>query len=386
MFCDTVSRYFVWFAWLLSGPMVGGACSDDPCAGATGSGGLTSQPGALVNYLGDPAYPDDFWTTSTPEESSVDASGLARAVGRIACTKTEVHSFLLARHGRILFEQYGWKSGRSAYDPDKTPHQTLPNERHVLHSTTKSFISTLVGIAIGGGLIPGVDAPVVPYFPEYQPLPEPSPEKDRITLEDLLTMRSGLNWNDAESDDADFPDPALAILSRPMVDPPGTVWNYNDGQADVTAALLRKVTGNTPLDYANQKLFGPVGLTDVAWQASPNGTNFGGWGLELTPREMLRFGELYRNRGLWNGQQIVPADWTDVATAPKCDTGNAHYGYYFWIPNLPGFFCALGLEGQDIYISRELGLVAVFTANLSVTSAGLSFEDLLRDFVIPAMK
>jgi hypothetical protein len=155
MFSNAFSHYFGRFALLLLGSMVGGACSDDPCAGATGSGGLTSQPGAMVSYLGDPAYPDDFWTTSTPEESNVDANGLARAVGRIACTKTEVHSFLLARHGRILFEYYGWKSGRSAYDPDKTPHQTLPNERHVLHSTTKSFISTLVGIAMGDGLIRG---------------------------------------------------------------------------------------------------------------------------------------------------------------------------------------------------------------------------------------
>jgi CubicO group peptidase (beta-lactamase class C family) len=373
-----------WCVLTLLGPLAGGACADDPCADATE--GSTEQPGALQSYLGDPSFPDDFWKTSTPEESNVDAKGLARAVGKIACTKTEVHSFVLARHGRILFEHYGWKSGSSAYDPDKTPHQTLPNERHVLHSTTKSFVSTLVGIAMGDGLIPGVEAPVVPYFPEYQPLPEPSPDKDRMTLEDLLTMRSGLKWNDAETDDADFADPALAVLSRPMVGTPGVTWNYSDGPADVTAALLRKVTGQTPLDYAKQKLFGPLGVTNVAWQASSNGTSFGGWGLELTPRDMARFGELYRNRGQWNGQQIVPADWTDAATSPKCDAGDAQYGYYFWIPNLPGFFCALGLEGQDIYISRELGLVAVFTANLSVSNASLSSEDLLRDFVIPAIR
>jgi CubicO group peptidase (beta-lactamase class C family) len=379
-----VSSHFYELLVLLLGPLVGGACSDDPCAGAIGTGGLTDQPGALVSFLGDPAYPDDFWTTATPEENNVDADLLARAVGRITCKKLEVHSFLLARHGRILFEQYGWKSGRNDWDPDKTPHQTLPNERHVLHSTTKSFISTLVGIAMDAGLIPGVDVLVVPYFPEYQPLPEPSPEKDKITLEDLLTMRSGLKWNDAETDDADFPDPALAVLSRPMVGTPGKTWGYSDGPADITAALLRKATGKTPLDYAGEKLFGPIGLTNVAWQASSNGTQFGGWGLELTPREMARFGELYRNRGLWQGEQIVSAEWTDLATTPHCAaTGGGSYGYYFWPAVLPDIFATRGAYGQNIYIHRALDLVAVFTGD--IPNDGV-LDGLMRDFVIPAVK
>jgi CubicO group peptidase (beta-lactamase class C family) len=215
MVSNASSRCFGLFVLLLLGPIAGGACSEDACADATGTGGLKAQPGALVSYLNDPAYGDDFWTTSTPEESNVDAALLARAVGRIACTKSEVHSFMLARHGRILFEQYGWRSGRNADDPDKTSHQALPNERHLVHSTTKSITSSLVGIAIRDGLIPGVDDLVVPHFPEYQPLPAPSPEKDGIRLEDLLTMRTGLESNDVEVDQS--PDPAKAMLSQPIV-------------------------------------------------------------------------------------------------------------------------------------------------------------------------
>jgi CubicO group peptidase (beta-lactamase class C family) len=177
------------------------------------------------------------------------------------------------------------------------------------------------------------------------------------------------------------------MLSQPIVGTPGQVWSYSDGVADITAALLRKVTGKTPLEYANEKLFLPLGLSDVPWQAPANGTNFGGWGLALTPREMARFGELYRNRGLWNGEQIVPADWTDLATTPKCETPwNAQYGYYFWIPKLPGFFAATGAYGQNIYINRELGLVVVFTGDLSITGGNWFLEELLRDFVIPAVK
>jgi CubicO group peptidase (beta-lactamase class C family) len=366
-----------------------------PDAGAhdanKGSGGTTGTAGALVSRLGDPAYPDDFWVATTPAESDVDVTALQKAVETIASSKLEIHAFLVARRGRMVFEQYGWTTGSNGDDPDKTSHQIEPDERHPVHSTTKSFLSTLVGMAIGDGLLPGVDDLVVPHFPEYQPLPEPSPDKDAITLADLLTMRSGLKFVGAVDDNASagWPDPAQVMLSRPVVDTPvGEVWNYSSGGSDVIAALLRKATGQTPLAYANEKLFGPLGLaSNVPWEASSNGTNHGGWGLALTPRELARFGELYRNRGLWKGRQIVPAEWTDVATSPKCQTPwNGQYGYHFWIPNLPGFFGTRGAYGQNIYVSRELGLVVVFTSDLPVSTADGVLDSLMRTSVIPAVK
>ena len=378
-----------------SSAMDGGAGGATATGGATGAQGGTgeskNQPGALVSYLGDPSYPDDFWKTATPEESAVDKAGLAQALERIASAQLEIHSFLLIRNGRIVLEQYGWKTGRNADDPDKTSHQVVPNERHLMHSTTKSITSTLVGTALRDGLIAGLDDLVVPHFPEYQPLPEPSADKNSITLEDLLTMRSGLQYTEGADDQAvffDTPDPARVMLSRPVVDTPvGEVWNYSSGGSDIIAALLRKVTGKTPLDYANKQLFGPLGLVDVSWKAAGNGTNHGGWGLALTPREMARFGELYRNHGLWNGRQIVPADWTNIATSSHCQTPwNGDYGYHFWIPDLPGFFGTRGAYGQNIYVSRERGLVVVFTADLPIESADQLLDSLMRDLVIPAVK
>jgi len=375
--------------------MDGGAGGVAATGGATGAQGgtreLKHQPGALVSYLADPCYPDDFWKTATPEESAVDKAGLTQALERIARAQLEIHSFLLIRNGRIVFEQYGWKTGRNADDPDKTAHQVVPSERHLVHSTTKSITSALVGIALRDGLIAGLDDLVVPHFPEYQPLPEPSADKDAITLEDLLTMRSGLQYLEGADDQPvffDTPDPARVMLSRPVVDTPvGEVWNYSSGGSDIIAALLRKVTGKTPLDYANQQLFGPLGLAGVPWEAAGNGTNHGGWGLALTPREMARFGELYRNHGLWNGQQIVPADWANTATSSHCQTPwNGDYGYHFWIPNLPGFFGTRGAYGQNIYVSRERGLVVVFTADLPIESADQLLDSLMRDLVIPAVK
>jgi len=375
--------------------MDGGASCTTATGSATGArdaaGELKKQPGALVSYLDDPRYPDDFWKTATPEESAVDKAGLAQALERIANAQWEIHAFLLVRHGRIVLEQYGWKTGRNADDPDKTAHQVVPSERHLIHSTTKSITSTLVGTALRDGQITSLEDPVVSHFPEYQPLPKPSADKNSIALEDLLTMRSGLQYTEGADDQAvffDTPDPAQVMLSRPVVHTPvGAVWNYSSGDSEIIAALLRKATGKTPLDYANKRLFGPLGLVGVPWEAAGNGTNHGGWGLALTPREMARFGELYRNHGLWNGKQIVPADWTDIATSSHCRTPwNGDYGYHFWIPNLPGFFGTRGAYGQNIYVSRDRGLVVVFTADLPIESADRTLDALMQDFVIPAVK
>ncbi|HKO52458.1 MAG TPA: serine hydrolase [Polyangiaceae bacterium] len=296
----------------------------------------------------------------------------------------------MARHGRLVFEQYGWKMGLNEDDTDKTQHQVVPTEGHLLHSTTKSITSSLVGIAIDQGLIASVEDPVVPYFPEYQPLPQPSADKDAMTLEDLLTMRGGLAWQEGVNEEEvfDAPDPALVMLSRPLVGTPvGTVWNYSSAGSDIIAALLRKVTAKTPLEYANEKLFSALGIPDVSWLASSNGTNHGGWGLSLQPRQMARFGELYRNRGLWKGEQVVPAGWTDVATTAHCETPwNGQYGYHFWVPKpLPGFFATRGAYGQNIYVNRALELVIVFTADLPINNADVTLENLIRDHVVPGV-
>jgi CubicO group peptidase (beta-lactamase class C family) len=351
----------------------GGVSSTQAGSAQAGSTQAVQQPGALVSYLGDPAYPDDFWTTTTPEQAQIDATGIANALARIASNNWEIHSFVVARNGKLVFEYYGWKTGKNADDPDKSPHQVVPTERHPVHSTTKSVSSSLIGIALDEGLIPSVDLLIVPYFPEYQPLPEASADKDSIKLVDVLTMRSGLKWSEGNADYAIFneADPALAMLSRPVVDTPvGTVWNYSSGGSEILTAVLRKATAKTPLEYANEKLFGPIGLKDLEWEASANGTNHGGWGLHFSGREMARFGELYRNRGVWNGVQVVPAEWTDVATTAHCTTPwSGQYGYQFWIPNLPGVFGTRGAYGQDIYVSRDLGLVVAFTSDLPVGSA-----------------
>jgi CubicO group peptidase (beta-lactamase class C family) len=339
----------------------------------------------LKDYLGAAAYPDDFWKPATAAEANMDAALLQQAVDWVATSKSEIHSFLIARNGRLVMERYGWNAGLNSADPNQAPRQEVPSARHQLFSTTKSVLSALVGIAIDAAAIPGVASTAASWFPDYASL-NPSADKSSITLGDLLTMRSGLQFMEGEQGTFEAPDPARAMLSRPVVDKPvGAVWNYSSGGSDIVAEILRVATGMTPLAYGQAKLFGPIGIADPPWVAGATGTNHGGWGLDLTTREAARFGELYRNRGTWGGTQVVPAAWTDDSTLDRCSTAWGHdYAYHWWISNVPGFFNSNGAWGQMIFVNRALGLVVVFTANLPNETAYNTYENLLRTYIVPA--
>lgn len=370
-----------------SGDAAPGSGGSSGAGGSGGSAGGAGAPGAgtLVDFLGNPAYPDDFWEPITFEDAGVDGAMINSVISRVATSRMEVHSFLVAHRGRLVVERYGWNSGTNPDHPSE-PHQVLPDEPHWLASSTKSFLSALYGIALEDGAIPGLDQKVSEWFPDYEDL-NPSPEKDSITLEDLLTMRSGLESPEGDVSTAEAPDPARAMLSRPVVSTVGETWNYANGNSDILAEVLRVATGMTPLELAIERLFGPLGIPSPEWEAGENGTSFGGFGLSLTSRQMLRFGEMYRNAGTFLGEQVVPADWTDESTAPRCDTPwGGQYGYHFWVPNTPtGFFNTLGARGQVIYVSRELELVVVFTGDLPDETANSDYQVMIRGFIVPAL-
>jgi CubicO group peptidase (beta-lactamase class C family) len=373
-------------------PATGGAFSRGSGTGGALSlaGGATSPPpGELVDYLGDPTYPDGFWKKATFSEVNVDPKPFELALDKIRTNRWEIHSFLVARRGKLVFERYGFNSGTTPSDPDPTPRQGVPSERHQLWSSTKSILSALLGVAMDHGLLASVDAKAASFFPDYASL-DPSPEKSSITLADLLTMRSGLPFTEGEQAIFDEPDPACAMLSRPMDNaalPVGTVWNYSSGGSEILAEILRNVSGKTPLEYATEVLFKPLGIVDPPWSPGKNGTNHGGFGLALTSREMARFGELFRTGGSWAGTQLVSSSWIDESTRSRCETAwGRHYGYHWWIPDLPSFINTVGAWGQEIFISRDLGVVVVFTANLPNETADSIFEGLIRDYVVPALR
>jgi CubicO group peptidase (beta-lactamase class C family) len=368
-----------------SGGAVGGsAAAGSGAVGGSATGGTGGAHQGLRDYLGDPAFPDDYWQWALPEESGIDAGKIDAAVGAIESDGLEVHAFLVAHRGKLVVERYGWDTGTNPAVPSE-PHQVVPSERRPLYSATKSFLSALIGIAREEGALPDLEATAASFFPDYELL-SPSPEKSSITLVDLLTMRSGLEWTEGEQSTFEAPDPARAMFSRPVVATVGETWNYSSGVSDILAEILRVATGATPLEYAEERLFGPMGIESPPWVAAANGTEYGGWGLSLTARELLRFGELYRNRGDWLGKSVVPAEWTDESTTPRCDTPwGGKYAYHFWVPDLPGFFNALGAFGQLMYVSRERELVVVFTANIPSDVADSSLRNIIASYVLPAL-
>jgi CubicO group peptidase (beta-lactamase class C family) len=343
---------------------------------------MPGEVGRLQDFLGHADYPDDFWETETLEASGIDPGPIDSVLSRIENSGTEIHAFLVSHRGKLVVERYGFVSGNDPDHPEE-PHQVLPTERRELYSSTKSFLSALVGIALEEGALSSVDDRVMDYFADWEDL-EPSPEKDTITLEDLLTMRSGF---DGDESSLGPDDPARQLLARPVVGTVGETWAYNSGNSDILAAILRTATSETPLEYAETRLFGPLGIPTPVWEAADNGTQRGGFGLSLSARELARFGELYRNAGSFLDMEVVPANWTDESTMARCATPwGGEYAYHFWVPDTPpGFFQTLGAYGQVVFVSRELELVVVFTANLSDEIANTEFKALLRGFIVPAV-
>ena len=315
-------------------------------------------------------WPTEGWRTSTPEEQGMDSQMLAGMVDEINERKMKVHSLLVIRNGYLVSETY--------FDDFQ------PDTRHHLQSVTKSFISTLIGIAIDQGYLTGADQRVVDLFPESA-IANLDNQKQDMTLEDLLTMRSGL---DCQEGDIDYqaitksPDGAKYMLDKPMIETPGSRWNYCSGGYHVLSAIIQQSTGKNALDFAEQNLFKPLGISNVVWPADKAGNSTGGWGLQLTPRDMAKLGYLYLRGGQWEGQQIVSSEWVEAATQSYADV-DEHFGYgYHWFtaPALAGY-AALGNYGQIILVIPESDLVIVTTANTEE-----SIFELIEQYVLPSVQ
>jgi CubicO group peptidase (beta-lactamase class C family) len=329
----------------------------------------TPLPAAAISS---PYWPTDGWRTSSPEEQDMEAEKLTQMLEAIQERKLGFHSLLVIRHGYIVSETYFGS------------HQ--PDTRHDLYSVTKSFVSTLVGIALDKGLIDSTDKRVVDFFPGYT-FANLDQQKQAMTLEDVLTMRTGLDWIEGDSAYRELyvsRDWVQHMLDMPMEAPPGSWFNYCSGCSHLLSAILQQTTGVNPRDFAEENLFAPLGLVDVSWELNPAGIPIGGWGLRLTPREMAKLGYLFLHKGVWEGQQIVSAQWVENATRSHTETdGGLDYGYQWWtLPSL-GAYAALGLYGQTIMVIPGSDLVIV-------TSAQMGSHDeifrLIKQYIVPAVK
>jgi CubicO group peptidase (beta-lactamase class C family) len=315
--------------------------------------------------------PGFTWPRSSPEEQGLDSGALASYRARAGSGEFgPVDSLLVVRHGVLVEEAYyrGWRS----------------NQLHAVYSVTKSVTSLVLGIAFERGLIPSLDTPVLSQFPEYPVVTNPSEVKDRMTVDDLLTMRTGLDWkelsvpySDPSNDliqmfnSSDWP---KYVLDRPMAMEPGTRFLYNTGGSVLLGGLLRNDTGRQPAELARQWLFAPLGIDRWSWDTAPGGLSNTGSGLHLRPQDMARIGQLVLQGGLWQGVRLVPAQWLAVALAHHVTlTQNFGYAYQWWImpldPSRPSsdpdnqVWLAWGYASQFIFIVPALDVVVVSTSS-----------------------
>jgi CubicO group peptidase (beta-lactamase class C family) len=321
-----------------------------------------------------PAYwPTNEWHTTTPEEQGVDSQQLLRALQHIDQAGINVRSLTVIRNGYIVLEAY--------YQPFRA------DEQYPVASVTKSVIGTLTGIALKEGALASIQQPVLSFFPD-RTIANRTPEKEALTIADLLTMQPGLDCADSTlnfgmEQSADW---VQYTLDRPMTTPPGRQLIYCTPGVHLLSAILTKATGMTTAAYAQSRLFAPLGIdaTALTWGTDPQGITLGGYGIQMTPRDMAKLGLLYLHDGRWDGAQIVPETWMTAATGVHgVGENNKNYGYLFWV--YPTHFAAEGNGEQKIQVVRDRNLVVVITAAID-WRRGPVLEPLLTDYLLPAVQ
>lgn len=308
---------------------------------------------------------------SAPEARGISSQAIQNFITAADQQVKDMHSFMLVRHGHVVAE--GWWR----------PY--APESPHVMFSLSKSFTSTAVGLAIAEGLL-SVDDEVLKFFPAEAP-PDPAEKLKAMRVRDLLCMATG---HEKEPSLASQQEPwTQAFLAWPVPHKPGTHFLYNSPATYMQSAIVQKVTGQTVLDYLRPRLFEPLGIENPTWGTSPEGVSLGGWGLNIRTEDIARFGQLYLQKGQWQGQQLVPAAWVDAATARQVSNGsNPHsdweqgYGYQFWRCR-HGAYRGDGMYGQFCVILPEQDAVVAITAGTSDLQGVLN---LVWDHLFPAMQ
>jgi hypothetical protein len=254
----------------------------------------------------------------------------------------------------------------------------------MLFSLSKSFTSTAVGLAVAEGKL-SIDDPVLKFFPDEAPA-EPSANLKAMRISDLLRMSTGQQAEPARKNTESW---AKTFLAQPVPFKPGTHFLYNTSATYMASAAVQKATGETVLDYLKPRLFDPLGIANPTWEKSPQGVSTGGYGLSVRTEDIAKFGQLYLQKGKWNGKQLVPESWVHAATARQTSNGSnpksdwdQGYGYQFWRCR-HGAYRGDGAFGQYCIVLPEQDAVIAITAGVRDMQAVLN---LIWDKLLPAMK
>lgn len=385
MICEPISPLR---ALVLASSLLLAACGSSG-GGHNSSAGIREpdpSPGLPESLTLTPDDTGDGWTVSSPGAEGMDPDALLAGLTTIRDgTYPGVDGAVIVRHGRLVAEGYFNGFGR----------QSL----HDLRSTGKSFTSALAGIAIDQGLM-SLDEPISQIIPQFNNYARMDDRKRAITVFNLLNMNSGLDCNDSvpaspgnESRMYPTQDWVGFILDLPMAGPPGAGAAYCTGGVIVLGHIISLRSGMTLDSYAAANLFAPLGIRQSDWLRSPDGRATGGGGLKLAPRDMAKFGAMYLNGGVWNGTQVVPAQWVAQSQRRVETLGrdNDGYGFLWWKRSfthegqaVESFFTS-GNGGNFIFVVPALELVAAFTGSNYGSSLSNQPFDILANRILPAI-
>jgi CubicO group peptidase (beta-lactamase class C family) len=304
-----------------------------------------------------------------------DPGRLCQVLDNFQADSTNLHGLIIERHGAVVAERYRPGEDRSIYSLFKRTVEFDAATRHDLRSISKSVTGLLWGIAQSEHKTPPLDARVLDLFPELADLKASG--RETITIADLLSMTSGLAWNESGNYGLGNDELGLYwrssqqryVLARPMADPAGTRFHYNGGATAILAELLARRVGMPLQEYARLRLFEPLGIVDWEWMRDLRGRPLAFAGLRMRPRDLAKIGELILNHGRWNGRQIVPEAWIDASLRPHADVGDGRqYGYQWWLGKTTAlgagqaWWGAFGNGGQRLFVVPTLDLVVVITA------------------------
>lgn len=301
-----------------------------------------------------------------------------------------IHGILIARHGKLVFEEYFYHYNRTNW------HNTA--------SVTKSVTSLLVGIAIKQGYLEGVEQAALPFFEDYQPLPDPDERWGQITIEDLLTMRHGIQCDDWLRSSPTYwkrdrswesGDVIEFLFNLPMEFAPGEHFSYCSTGTIMLGGVLARATGMTVQQFSEQNLFALLGITSYGWQSAAGGWADTGGSMQMRMRDMLKLGQMALQGGAWEGQQVVPQAWIEQSVRKHVDlefnqSWGSGYGYLWWLSDVRidgkrvHSFAASGAGGQVITVYPELELVVVITGWNIDPDNGEPFQ-IMERWILPAV-
>ncbi|MXX67592.1 MAG: serine hydrolase [Gemmatimonadales bacterium] len=366
-------------------------------------------------------WPGETWPVSTAEAEGVDPAAIDSLIADIDAGRYGlIDQFLLIRNGRVIADRR-WDHGVRyaellAAQEDTADHQYnydhpswhpyyRDTDLHSLQSVTKSVTSVAFGIAVDEGHISGVEVPAWPYFEGYG-VDLADPRRAATSLEDFLTMRSGIDWAlpGQTYDDGTHPTVVLEasdawidyVVARPVGTEPGNRFDYNDGVSVLLGKIVREATGQRLDAWAEERLFRPIGIDEYYWKLAPDGEVDSEGGLYLSTHDLARIGYLMLRGGEWDGRQVVSREWAEASTspvvpdvAPDNDRPDTGYGYQWWVPvhedGETRVFAGNGYGGQFIHIVPEHDLISVFNGWTLHEQPELFSWTALQDRILPAI-